>query len=144
VSGRGHFERLERTYLSSPTNAYYRPSIEVGEGRARIAIEARPDLYHAAGAVHGSHYFKLLDDSAFFAVNSVVEDVFVLTVTFTVNLLRPVSEGPMVGEGKLVHRTRTLFWGESVLYDGQGRAIGRGQGTFVRSKIPLDERIGYA
>jgi acyl-coenzyme A thioesterase PaaI-like protein len=35
--------------------------------------------HHSIHAVHGSVYFKALDDAAFFAVNSLVEDVFVLT-----------------------------------------------------------------
>ena len=29
-------------------------------------MTVRPDFFHAAGAVHGSVYFKLLDDAAYF------------------------------------------------------------------------------
>ena len=39
---------------------------------------------HAAGAVHGSYYFKVLDDACYFAANSLVSDVFVLTVSFVI------------------------------------------------------------
>lgn len=138
-----HHEKLVRVYLSAPTNAWYRPRMTVTEGRARIAIDVREELFHSAGAVHGSHYFKLLDDAAFFAVNSLVPDVFVLTVTFTVHLMRPVSSGTLVAEGEVVNRSARLFWADSVLRDGEGRQLGRGNGTFVRSKIALGPEIGY-
>lgn len=138
-----HFARLVRTYLGSPTNEYYRPRLQIEEGRTRLEIDARQELFHAAGAVHGSHYFKLLDDAAFFAVNSLVRDVFVLTATFTVHLMRPVSDGVLVAEGEVVNTSRRFFWAESVLRDEQGRQLARGNGTFVRSQIPLGPEIGY-
>ena len=138
-----HYARLVRTYLSAPTNDYYRPRLAIEEGRTTLEVDARDELFHSAGAVHGSHYFKLLDDSAFFAVNSLVRDVFVLTVTFTVNLMRPVSSGVLTAEGQVVNKSRRLFWAESVLRDEAGRQLARGSGTFVRSQIPLDPQIGY-
>ncbi|MDA1265151.1 MAG: PaaI family thioesterase [Planctomycetota bacterium] len=138
-----HYRRLARVYLGSPTNEYYRPRIEISEGAAHLEIDVREDLYHAATAVHGSHYFKCLDDSAFFAVNSLVRDVFVLTATFTVHLMRPISSGTLVAEGRVVNASKRMFWAESVLRSSEGRQLARGNGTFMRSQIPLDERIGY-
>jgi acyl-coenzyme A thioesterase PaaI-like protein len=49
----------------------------------------------------GSVYFKMLDDAAFFAVNSIVEDVFVYTVSLNVQLLRPVASGTHPFSGHL-------------------------------------------
>ncbi len=46
-----------------------------------------------------SVYFKALDDAAFFAANSVVEDVFVLTTNFNIQLLRTVTEGTLIATG---------------------------------------------
>lgn len=138
-----HYERLARVYLSSPTNEYYRPKIEIERGRARIVIEARPDMHHAASAVHGSHLFKLLDDAAFFAANSLVPDVFVLTATFTTHFLRPVAEGPLTAEGEVVQSSRRMLWADSVLRDASGRQLARGNGTFMPSRIPLGPEIGY-
>ena len=134
-----HYRRLERLYRRAPTNGYFQPRIEVGDGVARVIIEVRPDLFHAARAVHGAVYFKALDDAAFFAVNSRVEECFVLTSSFNIYLLRPVSGGEMIAEGRLVHASRRWFVGESKLLDGEGRVLARGSGTFVRSKIDLAE-----
>lgn len=132
-----HWQALERLYLEAPTNAYYQPSIRVGHAEAEIRITIRPDFHHAAGAVHGSVYFKMLDDAAFFAANSLVLETFVLTSDFTIHLLRPVSEGVLVARGRVVHSTRRQFVAESHLYDSEDRLIAQGAGTFVRSKLPL-------
>ena len=88
-----HFAKLERMYASAPINRYFAPELRVSEGRADLVIPVRADFFHAAHAVHGSVYFKALDDSAFFAVSSLVLDVFVLTVSFNVYLTRPITEG---------------------------------------------------
>lgn len=139
ISPADHYRRLERLYLEAPTNAYYRPSLQIEEGRAEIVIPVRAEHFHAADAVHGSIYFKVLDDAAFFAANSVVTDVFVLTSSFQLDLLRPVSEGEIRAEGHLVHRTRRLLIAESKAWDSQGNLIARGSGSFMRSQIRLDK-----
>ena len=131
-------------YLSAPLNAYYKPAMRIGDGRAEVAIAVRRELFHAANAVHGELYFKCLDDATFFAVNSLVDDVFVLTVSFNLYLTRPISEGEMRATGRVVYRSRQLFVAEAELVDQDGKEIGRGSGTFMRSSIPLSPEIGYA
>jgi uncharacterized protein (TIGR00369 family) len=138
-----HFRRLERLYLSAPTNEYYRPEIRIGEGRAEVAVRVRPEFFHAADAVHGSVYFKLLDDAAYFAVNSLVDDVLVLTAQFNLYLVRPVTAGEMRATGRVVHASRRLFVAESELVDGRGKPVARGSGTFLRSEIRLGPSVRY-
>jgi uncharacterized protein (TIGR00369 family) len=139
-----HFRRLERMYAQAGINQYFRPTLLVSEGRAEVVIPVRPDFFHAAHAVHGSVYFKALDDAAFFAVASLVEDVFVLTVSYTVYLTRPVSEGEIRATGRVVHRSRNLFLAEAELLDQAARQVGRGNGSFMRSTTPLSPEVGYA
>jgi uncharacterized protein (TIGR00369 family) len=139
-----HFRKLERMYASAPTNEYFRPILKIGDGAAEITIPVRRSFHHAAGAVHGSVYFKALDDAAFFAANSLVTDYFVLTVSFNVYLVRPISEGVMTARGTLVHRSRNLFLAESELVDQEGRVLARGSGSFMRSRMELTPAIGYA
>jgi uncharacterized protein (TIGR00369 family) len=130
-------------YASAPVNEYYAPTMRVSEGRTELIIPVRPDFFHVAGAVHGSVYFKALDDAAFFAVSSLIDDVFVLTVSFNVYLTRPISEGEMKATGRVVHRSRRLFVAESELADSEGQEIARGSGIFMRSTIPLSPELGY-
>jgi uncharacterized protein (TIGR00369 family) len=138
-----HYRKLERMYASAPLNEYYRPVMHISEGRAEVSIAVRRELFHAANAVHGALYFKCLDDATFFAVNSLVDDVFVLTVSFNLYLLRPIATGEMKATGRVVYRSRQLFVAEAELVDQDGKDIGRGSGTFMRSAIPLSPEIGY-
>jgi len=139
-----HHRRLERMYLSAPANEYFQPEIRIDEGRAEVRLVVRPDFFHAASAVHGSVYFKLLDDATFFAASSLVDDVFVLTASFNIYFLRPISSGTMTARGTVVSRTNRLLIGEGVLLDSDDREIARGSGTFMPSRVSLDERLGYA
>jgi uncharacterized protein (TIGR00369 family) len=139
-----HFRKLERMYHGAPINRFFEPVIRISEGHAEITMAMKPDFFHAANAVHGSVYFKALDDSAFFAANSLVTDVFVLTVTYTVYLTRPISEGEMHARGRVVHRSKNLIIADAELLDSSDRQIARGSGTFMRSQIPLSPAIGYA
>lgn len=138
-----HYSKLERMYLSAPINAFYSPEIWISEGEAEITIPVKPEFFHAAAAVHGSVYFKLLDDAAFFAVNSLISEYFALTASFTTYLLRPVSEGTMKATGRVVHAGVRSFLAEAVVVDGSGNEIARGSGNFVSSKIKLSADIGY-
>ena len=138
-----HHRRLERMYMAAPANEYFRPEIRIDEGTAEVQLTARPDFFHAASAVHGSVYFKLLDDATFFAASSLVRDVFVLTASFNIYFLRPVSSGVMTARGTVVSRSTRLLIGEGVLVDDEGREIARGSGTFMPSRVQLDERLGY-
>jgi uncharacterized protein (TIGR00369 family) len=132
-----HFRRLERMYVAAPGNAYFAPQLTISEGKAEVVIPVRPDFFHSGHAVHGAVYFKAMDDAAFFAVNSLVTDVFVLTVTFNIYLTRPVSGGHMRAMGRVVHRSRQLFLAEAELFTDEGKLAGRGSGSFMRSAIEL-------
>jgi len=137
-----HYRKLERMYLSAPVNRIYSPKIQIDEGRAVVEIEVGEQFFHAANAVHGAVYFKALDDAAFFAANSLVTDTFVLTVSFNVYFTRPVSEGTLRGEGRVVSRSKSLVIAEAVLFNGDVE-VARGSGSFVPSKIELSEKLGY-
>jgi acyl-coenzyme A thioesterase PaaI-like protein len=140
-----HHKKLERMYLSSPLHKdlYKGISIHVSNEGAEIALLVEPKFFHAAHAMHGSVYFKMLDDAAFFAVNSIVPDVFVYTVSFNVQLLRLVTKGQIRSRGKLKFRSNNLFIADAELWDENNTLVGRGSGNFMKSKMPLTEQIGY-
>ena len=142
-AGAEHFRKLERMYAQAPINAYFLPVLRVGDGRAELDIAVRPDFFHAAGAIHGSVYFKAMDDAAFFAANSLVTDAFVLTMSFHLHLLRPVAAGTLRAVGTVVHRSRSLLIADAVVHDDEGRVVARGTGTFMPGRTPLTPEIGY-
>jgi uncharacterized protein (TIGR00369 family) len=143
VIGEEHYRKLERMYAGAPVNQYYGPTLHVGPGMAEVVIPVRQDFYHPAGAVHGVVYLKLLDDAAFFAANSLVDDVFVLTVSLNSFLTRPIAQGEMKAVGRVVHESSRLIIADAEEQDVAGRQLARGTGTFMRSNIPLTPDIGY-
>ena len=138
-----HHRSLEHMYHGGPINAFFKPTLHIEEGSAVVRMTVRPDMHHAAHAAHGAVYFKMLDDAAFFAVQSLVTDVFVLTSSFNLHLLAPVVDGEMVATGKVVHSSKRLFIAESVL-EVAGKVVARGSGAFMRSAVRLDAKLGYA
>jgi uncharacterized protein (TIGR00369 family) len=133
-----HYRKLERMYAAAPTNEYFASRLTVAEGRAEVRILVRPDFHHAAGAMHGSVYFKALDDATFFAANSLVTDVFVLTARFEIEFLRPVASGEVRAVGKVTGDDGHRIEAAGDLYDDENRLVGRGVGYFARSKLALN------
>ncbi|MGB3753987.1 MAG: PaaI family thioesterase [Parerythrobacter sp.] len=139
-----HFRALERLYASAPVNALFDSRLEIlDEGRARVVFKVTEGAYHAAGAAHGTIYFKMLDDAAFYAANALVTDRFLLTTSFNLHFTKPVRTGEVIAEGHWVSGRRRVYVAESRLIDSEGDEIGRGTGTFMRSHIPLAGLPGY-
>ena len=139
-----HYRALEALYMSAPVNALFASRLSIpDEGHARIAFDVTEEVYHAAGAAHGTIYFKMLDDAAFYAANTLATDRFLLTTSFNLHFTKPVRTGKVIAEGRWVSGRKRVFVAESRLVDEEGDEIGRGTGTFMRSRIALSSLPGY-
>lgn len=139
-----HFRALESLYRSAPINDGFRSDIEILEpGLARIRFEVEERHFHAAGAAHGTLYFKMMDDAAFYACNSRVSDRFLLTTAFNLMFTKPLRPGPAIAEGRWISGKRRVLIGEARLIDSEGEEAARGTGTFMRSSIALAGLAGY-
>lgn len=139
-----HFRALEALYRSAPINALFASRLEIAEaGVARIRFTVDPRQFHAGGAAHGTVYFKMLDDAAFYAANSLISDRFLLTTAFNLHLTRPLREGPVVAEGRWISGRRRVYVADARLIDADGEEVARGTGTFARSRVPLATLAGY-
>jgi uncharacterized protein (TIGR00369 family) len=139
-----HHRALESLYRSAPVNALFESRLAiVEEGFARIRFVVDERVYHAAGAAHGTVYFKMMDDAAFYACNSLVTDRFLLTTAFNLNFTRPLKAGEVIAEGRWISGRRRVFVGDARLIDSSGEEAARGTGTFMRSHIPLTSLDGY-
>ncbi len=139
-----HFRALESLYRHAPVNGLFESRLEIVEkGFARIRFEVAEALYHAAGAAHGTLYFKMMDDAAFYACNSLVTDRFLLTTAFNLLFTRPLRAGPVTAEGRWASGRRRVLVGEARLIDSEGELAASGTGTFMRSHIPLSGLTGY-
>lgn len=139
-----HFRKLEALYRSAPINALFRSELSIVEaGRSEIRFEVEEASYHAAGAAHGTLYFKMLDDAAFYAANSLISDRFLLTTAFNLHFTAPMRGGEAVAQGRWISGKRRVLVAESRILDADGEECARGTGTFLRSHIALSGLPGY-
>jgi len=140
-----HFRALESLYAAAPINRLFDSQLEIAaEGEARIRFTVDERYHHAAGGLHGTAYFKMLDDAAFYAANSLVTDRFLLTTAFNLLFTRPLKDGPITAEGRWVSGRKRVFVAESRLIDAEGQEAARGTGTFMRSHFTLSTLPGYS
>ncbi len=139
-----HLRALEGLYRSAPVNALFESRLDLPEtGRSEIRFMVGKESYHAAGAAHGTLYFKMMDDAAFYAANSMVTDRFLLTTAFNLFFTKPMRIGEAVAEGRWISGKRRVFVAEARIIDSTGEECARGTGTFLRSSISLSGLAGY-
>ena len=139
-----HLRALEALYASAPVNDLFASRLELPEaGRSDIRFTVAPQSLHAAGAAHGTLYFKMLDDAAFYAANGLVSDRFLLTTAFNLHFTKPMREGEARAEGRWISGRRRVFVAEARIIDSEGEECARGTGTFMRSHIALSGLPGY-
>jgi uncharacterized protein (TIGR00369 family) len=140
-----HHRQLEKLYHSANIQQFIEGSqLTVQHQTAEITLPVQPQYNHGANAMHGALYFKLLDDAAYFAVASIVQDVFIVTSSFQLNLVRPVTGGTIKAVGKVRTIGKNLFVAESTLFNEQGKEVAFGTGQFMKTNQPLSSLNGYA
>jgi uncharacterized protein (TIGR00369 family) len=139
-----HLRALESLYESAPINSLFVSRLHLPEaGRSTIRFTVDEGHFHAAGAAHGTLYFKVLDDAAFYAANGLVSDRFLLTTAFNLHFTKPMRAGEAVAEGRWISGRRRVFVAEARIVDAGGEECARGTGTFLRSHIALSGLAGY-
>ena len=139
-----HFRSLEALYRSAPINRQYESQLTiVGPGRSEIRFRVDEGSFHAANAAHGTIYFKMLDDAAFYAANSLISDRFLLTTAFNLHFTKPMRGGEATAEGRWISGRRRVLIAEARIVDSTGEECARGTGTFLRSHIALSGLDGY-
>ena len=139
-----HLRALEALYASAPVNGLFASQLLLPTaGRSEISFTVDPNSFHAAGAAHGTLYFKMLDDAAFYAANSLVSDRFLLTTAFNLHFTKAMKAGPARAEGRWISGKRRVFVAEARIVDSEGEECARGTGTFLRSHIALSGLDGY-
>ena len=135
-----HYRFLENMYKQAPIVKTLFPAsqIQVSNGFARIEWPIEEKFHHGAASLHGSAYFRMLDDAAYFAASSRETAYFLVTASFEIQFLRPVSSGLLRAEGRIIeqHSGRHLS-AEAVLFSQEGKIVAKGSGTFARSRQAL-------
>jgi acyl-coenzyme A thioesterase PaaI-like protein len=138
-----HFEKLEQMYLSTQYNEHYKPGIRVSEGEAEIVIPIQKQFCNSAGSIQSSICSKLMEDSAVFAVNSIVDNALVLIENFNMYLTQPIAPGQLIARSRFLRTLGNQYLAESVVTDSEGKEIARGSGVLVESDTKLSSVEGY-
>ena len=135
-----HYKKLEKIYLNANLNKkiYSNTEIIISKNYSEIKMPIKEDYFHALNAIHGSVYFKMLDDAAFFAAQSVVEDYMLLTANFNISFKMPVTDGWIKSKGKLLSVSKQEINAEAKMYNSKNEIVAFGNGIFKKSKISID------
>lgn len=109
------------------------------EGSAVFDMPYNPNFDHALEGIHGGVYATLLDNAGWFTSAAAQETgCWVATSDLSIRLLEAAQKTSLRSIGKLIKKGKRLDVVEMSLYDGKGRLVGHGTGTFiVLSHIPF-------
>jgi len=102
----------------------------VEPGRAVLDMEAGPQHWNPMGGLHGGILCDLTDAAMGIAYSSTLaEGEAFATVELKINFLRPVKQGHLTAEGRVVSGGRTLGYAEAEVRDEGGRLIAKASST---------------
>ena len=101
------------------------------------------EFLDAAGFVHGSVIHRAMNDAALFAANSIVPKELMLNTGFNAQFTGAVAKGELIARGRVIGISEHHWLTEAVVLDSEGKELGRGTGTFVKTEIPLSSDMGY-
>jgi uncharacterized protein (TIGR00369 family) len=98
--------------------------VRVEKGRVQFEGEPQPRHYNPIGSVHGGFAMTLLDSALACAVHSTLAKGEAYTsLEIKVNFVRPLTAatGPVIAEGRVIHRGRTVGTSEGEIKDRAGK-----------------------
>jgi uncharacterized protein (TIGR00369 family) len=98
-------------------------------GESEIRFEARPEHENTFAVTHGGVVMTLLDVSMATAARSIEPDMGVVTIEMKTSFMRP-TRGLVTAKGRIMHRTTSLAFTESTIFDAKGNACAHATGTF--------------
>ena len=140
-----HIRKLKTMYESAPVNQVHFSGtrIEFYDDQVEITFETNPSLYHAGGSSHGAVAFKLLDDAAYFSCQMFEMQFFLLTASFQIHYVRPITSSRLTAIGRIRQNSKNLFVAEARLFDERKKELAFGTGSFMKSSMELSSIEAY-
>jgi uncharacterized protein (TIGR00369 family) len=99
------------------------------QGQSEMRFDPQPEHLNSFEVAHGGAIMTLLDVSMATAARSVDKTSGVVTIEMKTSFIQP-ARGPLVAKGRLMHRTRSMAFTETSLFDAQGALCAHATGTF--------------
>jgi uncharacterized protein (TIGR00369 family) len=105
-------------------------ALDLQPGYAKVRFVARPEFCNPTGAIQGGLLAAMLDDTMGPAGFTTLEaGQFAPTLELKMNFLRPAAPGILIGEGRLVHRTKRVLFLEGTLATEDGEVLATATAT---------------
>jgi uncharacterized protein (TIGR00369 family) len=98
-------------------------------GEAEISFAPADDHLNSFDVVHGGASMTLMDVVMAHAARSVEPTMGCVTIEMKTSFMR-AAKGPLLAKGRLLHRTATLAFTESSIFDAAGKLCCHATGTF--------------
>ena len=108
---------------------------EIKKGWAKIRLPFTKKLTNGIGVAHGGAIFSPADSAVGMALIGLVnKDENISTLEMKINYLKPLAEGEIIAEAKIVHRGTMTAIGDVEVKDGKGTLIAKGLATYAITK----------
>ncbi len=98
-------------------------------GQSELGYAPKPEHLNSFAVTHGGALMTLLDVTMAVAARSVQKDMGVVTIEMKTSFMQ-AARGPLIGKGRLMHRTATMAFVEATAFDEAGHACAHSTGTF--------------
>ena len=99
------------------------------DGQSTIVYDPQPEHLNSFSVIHGGAVMTLLDVTMATSARSVETDMGVVTIEMKTSFMQP-ARGRLTGQGRLMHRSKTMAFTEATVYDEEGNACAHATGTF--------------
>lgn len=115
----------------------------MANGESELRYTAKPEHLNTFDVTHGGASMTLMDVAMAVAARSLESDDFgCVTIEMKTSFMRPAPASkngePLVGQGRLMHRTRSMAFVEGSVFDASGQLCAHATGTF--KYVPPAER----
>lgn len=101
------------------------------QGKTRYELEVGPNLLNKRGVAHGGVVTSLLDTALGGAVvSSLTQEEWTGTLELSVQFREPVRPGPVIGEGRMARRGKSVAFAEGEVRDAEGKVLASAHGVW--------------
>lgn len=106
------------------------------EDSSRVTMPLNECIKNGMGVAHGGAIFALAD-VAFGASANARSNTGTVSLTSSIEFLRPGKKGPLVAEARRVRGGQSIQSYEILVFDGSGTLIARVMATGFQTNVPL-------
>jgi len=138
-----YFKALSSLYLSSTSDAWIRPNVELENGYCSMSVRLTPFANTPWGVVKKSVIFQLLRDASHLAGNPQETSLLAKCDKFELQPFQALWESRVVAVARVINSGLHQWAIESTLYDEAENEIAWARSWFSRSNVLLETIAPY-